>query len=357
MGLDQDISARVTAGAAIGTKRLPSLSILTTAAYTNETWSGVRSNMLPIDERAPVVSGPSVFPETAPFSIDLPNKTALQHLTRHLPGKRTSAHTQMYEREQLNSSVTCIPLVMATFADSLASVNVDDGVFHVVYSENLSSDDVASKDAVNRLDTLSVLDDRLSMDEFLLRHRPLLPPGVRAEFRRMIFVKENAVANNSHLPNMSTSSVRKIRPFLEEKRAIESLNPWFLYDKLFHQCRTDFSFHHRTIDWLSTQSLNKDQLRELLVVLHGQHYMIRAPDLYSQWNDFITGFWQEHQYYVDQLWIDLQKLNDVYGSVNASVQFVLQRSSSIGSLSTTRQSNTSKTRINQMSSSPTLIEL
>jgi hypothetical protein len=309
--------------------------------------------MLPIDEETPVEG---VDPETAPFPIDLPKK-AFHHLTRHLSGKRPSAHTQMYEQEQLKSSVTCIPLVLGTFEDSVTSSNADDGVFHIVCSENQTSGNVKSKEISNPSDALPVTDDPISMEEFLVRNRPLLPPGVRFEFRRMILEKENAITNTAHLPNMSISSVCKLRSFLEEKKAIESLNPWFLYDNLFHQCRTEYNFHHRTIDWLSTQSLNKDQLRELLVVLYGQHYMIRAPDLYSQWNDFITGFWHEHQHYVDQLWIDLQKMHDVFGGEHIGLPLVLQRTSSIGSLSTTRQSNTSETRINPTSSAPTLIEL
>jgi hypothetical protein len=350
--------------------------------------------MLPVDERNHLINATkhSSLPERAPMSTMVSNATPSvirrddttachSTATTGNNNKRGSVHTQMFVYEQQRSSIIDLPLVMATLDDSMNSLDTNDDVFYSVSNpptiaeegsdaENIDNEndtpdtliDDGNSDVV-KIDTATssqapVTENHPSMANFLNQHRTVLPAGVRAEFRRLIFQNQNSNTNlqlSVTPPADSTSSYTQTFPtFEEEKQAIESMNPWFQYNELFHRCRTDYNFHHRTIDMLSAQPFNKDILRELLVLLYGQRYMIRAPDLHTEWNDFITEFWKFHQYQSEHLWIDLQQLNKTYGN-RRNESILLKRSTSIGSLSTTRQSNTSKTKPNPSGEATTIL--
>ena len=182
----------------------------------------------------------------------------------------------------------------------------------------------------------------LTIDEFYQKYRLLLPVGIKDVFRARI-----SQALPLPVPSI-VSPQQQQHPLLsyrDTKNAIEILNPWFIYTEVFHRCRTEYDICHRSIDILSTQSLNKDMLRELLVVLCGQKFMISAPDLYAEFHLFLSYFRITFKDRSEQIWIDLQRFDETYGNqkVNDDAYAIPEHShhQSVGSLSTDPQSNQS----------------
>ena len=178
---------------------------------------------------------------------------------------------------------------------------------------------------------------KLTQEEFYQEHRQMLPLGLRSIFRARI-------SQTTALPLPSIASRQKrILSYRDTKNAIEILNPWFHYTEIFHQCRTDYNVCHRSIDMLSTQSLNKDLLRELLVLLYGPTFMFTAPDLHTEFHIFLSDFKSKFKDQPKQIWIDLKRLNDTFcGNRNVIDNTnTNQRHPSVGSLSTIPRSNTS----------------
>lgn len=177
----------------------------------------------------------------------------------------------------------------------------------------------------------------LTLEEFYQEHRLLLPVGIRSIFRARI-------SQTAALPlssSASSSPQQQTLSYRDTKNAIQILNPWFHYTEIFHQCRTEYNLCHRSMDMLSTQSLNKDLLRELLVLLYGQKFMFTAPDLYTEFHLFLSDFDSKFKDQPKQNWIDLKRLNEIYGCRNSVGDGnTNHRHPSVGSLSTIPQSNT-----------------
>jgi hypothetical protein len=86
------------------------------------------------------------------------------------------------------------------------------------------------------------------------------------------------------------------------------------------------SYHHRVFDILDERPLNKDELREFLVVLFGRKAMLHAPDIHSEWAKFASFLnlvnkaegqhWRTKTRHKEH-WIDMKRLNRVYGTGGA----------------------------------------
>ena len=185
---------------------------------------------------------------------------------------------------------------------------------------------------------IDVAPKRLTLEEFYQENRLLLPVGIRSIFRAWI-----SQTTALPLPSLASQQPQRTLSYRDTKNAVEILNPWFHYTEIFHQCRTEYDLCHRSIDMLSTQSLNKDSFRELLVLLYGQKFMFKAPDLFTEFHFFISNFRSKFKDQPQQIWIDLKRLNETYGNRTGVVDDanITQRHPFVGSLSTIPQSNKS----------------
>ena len=80
-------------------------------------------------------------------------------------------------------------------------------------------------------------------------------------------------------------------------------------------------YHNRVFSSMQTQQLDKDELRELLVILFGKKAMLAAPDIHTEWKQFYKFMstlndqegkhWNARTKKVES-WIDLRKLDKAY---------------------------------------------
>ena len=73
--------------------------------------------------------------------------------------------------------------------------------------------------------------------------------------------------------------------YLSEAKKVQEHNSWFNYALCLHRSR-EMGYHHRIFIAMTTRQLDKDELRELLVVLFGKEKMMLAPAIHSQWKEF-----------------------------------------------------------------------
>jgi hypothetical protein len=81
-------------------------------------------------------------------------------------------------------------------------------------------------------------------------------------------------------------------------------------------------YHHRVFDLLDERELTIEELREFLELLFGASAMANAPNIHSDWKNFVSFLntviqneerqWCPHSKKLEG-WIDLRKLNVVYG--------------------------------------------
>ena len=108
--------------------------------------------------------------------------------------------------------------------------------------------------------------------------------------------------------------------FLTEAKRIQENNPWLNYALCLHRSR-EMGYHNRVFNSLQRQQLDKDELRDLLVVLFGSKAMLGAPDIHTEWKDFYKFMsalneqegkhWNARTKKVES-WIDLRKLDKAY---------------------------------------------
>jgi len=81
-------------------------------------------------------------------------------------------------------------------------------------------------------------------------------------------------------------------------------------------------YHDAILSDMAKRPLDKDELRELLVVLFGKKVMLSAPDIHTQWDEFYEFLtklnktegkhWKAQTRRVER-WIDVRKINKMYG--------------------------------------------
>ena len=81
-------------------------------------------------------------------------------------------------------------------------------------------------------------------------------------------------------------------------------------------------YDNRIFSALQCRQLDKDELRELFVLLFGKKPMLVAPDIRTEWKRFSTyvsslnqregKHWNVHTRRIDR-WIDVRKLDKIYG--------------------------------------------
>jgi hypothetical protein len=112
-----------------------------------------------------------------------------------------------------------------------------------------------------------------------------------------------------------------IDDFLGEAKEISAVNKWLNYTLPLHRCR-EMGYQHRIFDLLDERLLNKDELREFLVLLFGEAAFRNAPDVHSNWKGFATVVEQvvkternEWNCRTGKLgpWIDMKELHKIYG--------------------------------------------
>lgn len=82
-------------------------------------------------------------------------------------------------------------------------------------------------------------------------------------------------------------------------------------------------FHDNILDGLAERQLDRDELRELLVLLFGKKAMLSAPDVHSEWKEFYDFLnklnrtegkhWKAKTGRMES-WIDMRKLKKEYGT-------------------------------------------
>jgi hypothetical protein len=112
------------------------------------------------------------------------------------------------------------------------------------------------------------------------------------------------------------SPIECISNFLTESQEIYKYNPWLNYALPLHQCR-EMGFYHRVFDLLDERPLSKDDLYEFLIVLFGAPSFVGAPNIHTEFQEFIWHVrkivtrvdqqWCPHSRKMED-WIDIKKL-------------------------------------------------
>lgn len=112
-----------------------------------------------------------------------------------------------------------------------------------------------------------------------------------------------------------------ISNYTNEAKEIRKCNAWLNYGLPLHRCR-EMGFHNRIFDLLDERELTLEEMRECLDLLFGATAFVGAPDIYTEWKAFAAFFaivirrekrqWCPHSKRLED-WIDLRKLNLIYG--------------------------------------------
>jgi hypothetical protein len=112
-----------------------------------------------------------------------------------------------------------------------------------------------------------------------------------------------------------------ISNFLTESKEIRKYNPWLNYALPLHQCR-EMGFYHRVFDLLDERPLTKDDLSEFLHIVFGTQTFANAPNMHTEWKDFLQYLkkvvisvdqqWCPHSRKMED-WIDIKKLAMEHG--------------------------------------------
>jgi hypothetical protein len=112
-----------------------------------------------------------------------------------------------------------------------------------------------------------------------------------------------------------------IANFLMESREIHHCNPWLNYALPLHQCR-EMGFNHRVFDLLDERPLTKDDVYEFLLVFFGSQPFHNAPNIHTEWKEFLAYLkqtvgsmqqqWSPHSKKME-FWIDVKKLASEMG--------------------------------------------
>jgi hypothetical protein len=116
--------------------------------------------------------------------------------------------------------------------------------------------------------------------------------------------------------------IHVVGDFLDHANRVYRSNPWLNYTLPLHRCR-EMGFNPRVFAKLEKTALDKDDLREFLVILFGKNVMLESPDLHWDWPDFYRFLsaknnaegmhWRMATSRMEN-WIDMKVLNDKYGS-------------------------------------------
>jgi hypothetical protein len=167
--------------------------------------------------------------------------------------------------------------------------------------------------------------------EFVSVIRSLVKLGARVVIR--LSTSQRDVVSYYLYLKQTFSSLTIIYSYDFQKRLVHHFNPWLNYGAPLHRARELGFYFHRTVEFLGKRILNKDHLREFLVVFHGKKAMIRAPDIHSEWSDFyafLTKINQKegkHRLAVDSrnknrrdYWIDLKHFERLFRNENEELQ-------------------------------------
>ena len=108
--------------------------------------------------------------------------------------------------------------------------------------------------------------------------------------------------------------------YLSEAKKVQEHNSWFNYALCLHRSR-EMGYHHRIFIAMTTRQLDKDECREVLVVLFGKEEMLLAPDIHSQWKDFyefvsVLNKTELKNWIAlsgtQESWIDMRKMSKAY---------------------------------------------
>jgi hypothetical protein len=108
--------------------------------------------------------------------------------------------------------------------------------------------------------------------------------------------------------------------FFGEAAGVHQTNKWLNYALPLHRAR-EMGYHHRLFDLLDERLLNKDELRQFLVILFGPEQLAQAPDLHTNWNGFIhvlkpavAKAGKQYNPSTKQLeaWVNINELNRAY---------------------------------------------
>jgi hypothetical protein len=116
--------------------------------------------------------------------------------------------------------------------------------------------------------------------------------------------------------------IHVVGDFLDHADRVFHHNPWLNYTLPLHRCR-EMGFNPRVFSKLDKSALDKDELREFLVILFGKNVMLQSPDLHWDWPDFYHFLtdknnaegmhWRMATRRMEQ-WIDMTTIQQTYGS-------------------------------------------
>jgi hypothetical protein len=112
-----------------------------------------------------------------------------------------------------------------------------------------------------------------------------------------------------------------IANYTNEGKEIRTFNSWLNYALPLHRCR-EMGYHHRVFDLLDERELTIEELQEFLELMFGSSAFANAPNIHSDWKNFVAFLntvvqneerqWCPHSKKLEG-WIDMRKLNVVYG--------------------------------------------
>lgn len=128
-------------------------------------------------------------------------------------------------------------------------------------------------------------------------------------------------AGSSHTRIPSYIMCLYTEDFITEARKVARFNPWLNYALCLHRSR-ELGYHHPILDALTTRALDKDEVRNMCLILFGKKRMLSAPDLHTELRAFClyikkinkleASHWNAQTQKIGVL-VDVQKLQRFYG--------------------------------------------